>query len=115
MTTHPHRSDPRAGAVVIGIPLSSGPPAMPTPDMPAATRAYYTPVLQPAAPCVTNERAPRRRMCPVGGEDIESHPADPNFFRCERHGVSLSITPPNPDHVPARCAGLPARVRYPSP
>lgn len=98
----------------MSVPLSSGPPAMPTPDMSAATRAYYAPVLEPAAPCVTNLRAPRRRMCPVGGEDIESHPADPNFFRCDRHGVSLFIKPPNPDHVPSAPADLPARFRQPS-
>ncbi|MFF4530751.1 hypothetical protein ACFY1P_15935 [Streptomyces sp. NPDC001407] len=106
---------PLVSTAVVSVPLSSGPPAMPTPDMPAATRAYYAPVLEPAAPCVTNVREPRRRMCPGGGEDIESHPADPNFFRCDRHGVSLFIKPPNPDHVPARSVDLPARFRQPSP
>lgn len=50
----------------LSLPHTSGPPCMPTADMPAATRAYYAPVLC-MPECVGMARGPLSRpegQCP---------------------------------------------------
>ncbi len=55
----PEYPETRGG--VVFFPLGSGPPAMPTPDMPAATAAYYAPLdHESACTCAQRPRGPRR-------------------------------------------------------
>ncbi|MGA5133042.1 hypothetical protein ACPCTO_24870 [Streptomyces olivoreticuli] len=68
-----------------------------------------------AVPRATEERESRRLMCPSGGEDIENDPTDPNFFRCERHGVTLLIKPQSPSYVPSASRDHLVRIRHLAP